>query len=147
MVPSSLILPIKSSSLRPSLCPILVFFPLISDIKVKEQSLETLARNRKIYEPPRYMTIPTACSQLLEIESQENLGVCTPNTLAVGLARVGAEDEKIVVGTLEELQSVDFGGPLHSLIVVGRKGTHEVEVEFLRGFLVQGSRALEGLGE
>ena len=64
----------------------------------------------------------------------------------MGLARVGAEDERIVVGTLEELRGVDFGTPLHSLIVVGRKGVHEVEVEFLRGFLLGGSRALEGLG-
>lgn len=93
------------------------------------------------------MTIPQACSQLLEIESQEQQGVCTPTTLAVGLARVGAEDEKIVVGTLEELRGVEFGAPLHSLIVVGGRGVHEVEIEFLRGFLVGGSRALEGLEE
>lgn len=119
---------------------------LITDIKVKEQSLENLARNRKIYEPPRYMTIPQACTQLLEIESGEQQEVCTPSTLAVGLARVGAEDEMIVVGTLEELTTVEFGAPLHSLIVVGKKGVHEIEVEFLRGFLVGGSKALDGLG-
>jgi diphthine methyl ester synthase len=115
------------------------------DIKVKEQSLENLARGRKIYEPPRYMSISTACQQLLEIEEEQGQGICAPNTLAVGLARVGADDETIIAGTLEELQHVDFGEPLHSLIIVG-KHIHEVEVEYLRGFIVN-EKALEGLGQ
>ena len=114
------------------------------DIKVKEQSLENLARGRKIYEPPRYMPISTACEQLLEIEEEQGLGVCTADILAVGLARVGSDDEKIVAGTLEELKTVDFGGPLHSLILVG-KHIHELEIEYLRGFIIN-ERVLDGLG-
>ena len=108
---------------------------LIADIKVKEQSLENLMRGRKIYEPPRYMSIATACEQLLEVEREERSGVCSPNTLAVGLARVGADNEKIVAGSLDELKTVDFGGPLHSLILVGKR-VHELEIEYLRGFVV-----------
>ena len=114
------------------------------DIKVKEQSLENLARGRKIFEPPRYMSISTACEQLLEIEEEEGSGICAPDALAVGLARVGAEDEKIVAGTLEELRHVDFGGPLHSLILVG-KHIHELELEYLRGFIIN-EKTLESLG-
>jgi diphthine synthase len=34
------------------------------DIKVKEQSDENLARGRKIYEPPRFMSTQVACDQL-----------------------------------------------------------------------------------
>jgi diphthine methyl ester synthase len=117
---------------------------LTVDIKVKEQSLENLARGRKIFEPPRYMSIGTACEQLLETEEEQGSDVCTKDTLAVGLARVGADDEKIVAGTLEELKDVDFGGPLHSLILVG-KHIHELEVEYLRGFVVN-EKVLEGLG-
>lgn len=116
---------------------------LTADIKVKEQSIENLARGRKIYEPPRYMSISTACEQLLEIEEEQGLGVSPPNALAVGLARVGAEDEKIVAGTLDELKGVDFGGPLHSLVLVG-KNVHELELEYLRGFVVN-EKVLEGL--
>ena len=117
---------------------------LTEDIKVKEQSLENLARGRKIFEPPRYMSIGTACEQLLEIEEDEKQGICTRDTLAVGLARVGADDEKIVAGTLDELKDVDFGGPLHSLVLVG-KHLHELEAEYLRGFIVN-EKVLEGLG-
>jgi len=91
------------------------------------------------------MSIATACEQLLEIEEEQGLGVCTPDTLAVGLARVGADDEKIVAGTLEELKQVDFGGPLHSLVLVG-KNIHELEVEYLRGFVVN-EKALDGLAK
>ena len=89
------------------------------------------------------MSIATACEQLLEIEEQEGMGVCPPSALAVGLARVGAEDEKIVAGTLEELKDVDFGGPLHSLVLVGTN-VHDLELEYLRGFIVN-EKSLEGL--
>jgi diphthine synthase len=40
------------------------------DIKVKEPTLESLARGRKVYEPPRYMTINQAIEQLLEVEAK-----------------------------------------------------------------------------
>ena len=111
---------------------------------MKEQSLENLARGRKVFEPPRYMSISIACEQLLEIEEEEKQGICTQDSLAVGLARVGADDEKIIAGTLEELKYLDFGGPLHSLILVGNH-IHELEIEYLRGFIVN-EKALEGLG-
>lgn len=41
---------------------------VLLDIKVREQSLENMARGRKIYEPPRYMTVGQCASQMLEIE-------------------------------------------------------------------------------
>ncbi|KAF5909809.1 diphthine methyl ester synthase, partial [Clarias magur] len=37
------------------------------DIKVKEQSMENLMRGRKVYEPPRFMTVARAAEQLLEV--------------------------------------------------------------------------------
>ena len=49
--------------------------------------------------------------------------------MCVGLARLGSEDQKIVSGTMKELQSVDFGAPLHCLVIVGK--THPVEEEML----------------
>jgi len=41
---------------------------MLLDIKVKEQSLENMARGRKIYEPPRYMTVAQCAEQMIEIE-------------------------------------------------------------------------------
>eukprot|EP00889_Picochlorum_renovo_P005802 jgi/Picre1/32832/NNA_008162.t1 len=40
------------------------------DIKTKEPSLESLARGKVVYEPPRFMSIHTAVEQLLEIEDK-----------------------------------------------------------------------------
>ena len=40
------------------------------DIKVKEPTLESLARGKRVYEPARYMSIKTAVEQLLEVEEK-----------------------------------------------------------------------------
>lgn len=43
--------------------------------------------------------------------------VCTKQTRALGVARLGSFDsQQIVSGTLEELQLMDLGPPLHSLV-------------------------------
>ncbi|KAL6295587.1 hypothetical protein ACE6H2_003729 [Prunus campanulata] len=99
------------------------------DIRVKEPTLESLCGGRKQYEPPRYMSINTAIEQLLEVEDNRGESAYDENTMCVGLARLGSEDQKIVSGTMKELQSVDFGAPLHCLVIVGK--THPVEEEML----------------
>ncbi|KAF3917419.1 hypothetical protein ABW21_db0206495 [Orbilia brochopaga] len=42
---------------------------VLLDIKVKEQSEQNLARGRKIYEPPRYMTVAQCAQQMLSVEA------------------------------------------------------------------------------
>ncbi|EGD91237.2 diphthine synthase [Trichophyton rubrum D6] len=108
---------------------------VLLDIKVKEQSLENMARGRKIYEPPRYMTVAQCAEQMLETEAERKEGICGPESLAIGAARVGAVDQQLVVGTLEELTKVDLGKPLHSLVLLGTK-THELERDYIRRFAV-----------
>ncbi|CAL1711746.1 unnamed protein product [Somion occarium] len=114
---------------------------VLLDIKVKEQSEENLARGRKIYEPPRYMSITQAVSQLIEIEELREGGILTPDkTLAIAMSRVGGSEgqERIVSGTLSELLSQPpevFGEPLHSLVIVGRR-LHHLEVEYAETFAV-----------
>ncbi|KIP09003.1 hypothetical protein PHLGIDRAFT_103441 [Phlebiopsis gigantea 11061_1 CR5-6] len=114
---------------------------LLLDIKVKEQSEENLARGRKIYEPPRYMSIPQAVAQLVEVEAARGAGVLAPDaTLAIAVSRVGGGggQERIVSGTLAELLAqppAAFGAPLHSLVLVGRR-LHHLEVEYAETFAV-----------
>ncbi len=122
---------------------------ILLDIKVKEQSLENMARGRKIYEPPRYMTVGQCCEQMLEISAlklaeardngkeEEEEEVYGPESLAVGAARVGGKTEKFVSGTLKELCEQDevLGGPLHSLVLLGKR-THELESDYVREFAV-----------
>jgi len=114
---------------------------VLLDIKVKEQSEENLARGRKIYEPPRYMSITTAVSQLLETESIRQQKILNPeSTLAIALSRVGGgqDNERIVAGTLQELlhhSPESYGQPLHSLVIVGKR-LHHLEVEYASEFAI-----------
>ena len=101
------------------------------DIKVKERSLENLIKNRNIFEPPRFMSVGEALSQLTELISDE-----VPSTThIVGVARIGKSDQTIKFGTIDEFTQTlanQMGGPLHSLIVCG--DLHEMEIEFLEQF-------------
>lgn len=108
---------------------------ILLDIKVKEQSLENMARGRKIYEPPRYMTVAQCASQMLEIEEERKEGIYGPDSLAVGAARVGADDQKLAAGTLKQLAEADLGEPLHCVILLGKR-THDLERDFIRDFAI-----------
>jgi len=105
------------------------------DIKVKEQSIENLIKGKKIYEPPRYMTVNLCVKQLLEVEETKKEGVCREDTLCFGLARIGHPDQKIVSGTLKELLDVEFGPPLHSFIITGN--LHALEAEMFNFYRVK----------
>ncbi|KAG8904062.1 diphthine synthase [Tulasnella sp. 403] len=103
------------------------------DIKVKEQSEENLARGRKIYEPPRYMSPNIALHQILS--AAESLGaheLGAQKTLGITVSRLGALNQKFVAGTLGELASLPeetFGEPLHAMVIVGKR-LHPLEVEY-----------------
>lgn len=108
------------------------------DIKVKEPDFDAMARGKIVYLPPRYMTVNCASEQLIEAEETEGGGVYNAGeTLCVGMARLGQKDQCIIAGTLEELTSQDFGGPLHCMIICGE--LHDLELQFLQRFLVPGS--------
>ncbi|KAL3634244.1 hypothetical protein CASFOL_021298 [Castilleja foliolosa] len=104
------------------------------DIKVKEPSFESLCRGKKVYEPPRYMTINTAIEQLLEVAQNCSEPVYNEETICVGMGRVGCEDQVIVAGTMKQLLAVDFGDPLHCLVIVG--DTHPVDEEMLKSYKI-----------
>ena len=116
---------------------------LAQDIKVKEQSIENLLRGRKVYEPPRFMTVRQCCEQLMEVEAKHGQNVCGPSTRAFGLARVGASDQLILSGTLQSLCEVDFGAPLHAVVIVG--ATDHIEEEMI-AFYAQEHRVGSGEG-
>ena len=49
--------------------------------------------------------------------------------MCVAVARVGQKSQKIVAATMKDMMSVDMGGPLHSLVIVGK--ADEVEKKML----------------
>ncbi|XP_011863670.1 PREDICTED: diphthine synthase isoform X2 [Vollenhovia emeryi] len=105
------------------------------DIKVKEPTLESITRRKKEYMPPRFMNVNEAAGQLMAIldnkiqDGQKDLAF-TQRSLAVGLARVGCEDQHIVACPLQDMTRVDLGPPLHCLVIPAEK-LHPLELEFL----------------
>merc|ERR1719156_117218 len=77
------------------------------DIKVKEQSEENLMRGRKIFEPPRYMTVAQGLEQLLEIEATRGTAVFS-KSVVVGVARVGREDMAVASGAADKVAEADL---------------------------------------
>lgn len=67
----------------------------------------------------RYMTVNQGARLLLEIEDAAGGGDLR-NSLAVGIARAGAEDASVKADLLKDLLNYDFGGPLHILVVPAR---------------------------
>lgn len=119
---------------------------LLLDIKVKEQSIENMARGRLIYEPPRYMSIATAAEQMLEIEEKRNQKAYSANTPCIGVSRLGSPTQAFRADTLGELVNYDCGEPLHSLIILGNK-VHELETDFIADFSPDQERLRKAINE
>lgn len=103
------------------------------DIKVKEPTKEELRLGKTLSEPkPRFMTVKQGLEILEKIEEKRQEKAISQDTLVIGLARIGQKDQKIIAGTLKEIKSVDFGTPLHSLIIPG--SLHSIEEEMLNLF-------------
>ncbi|KAJ5937704.1 Diphthine methyl ester synthase [Penicillium verhagenii] len=83
---------------------------VLLDIKVKEQSMENLARGRRIYEPPRYMTVAQCAQQMLEVEEDRK--------------------ERCLCA-----RSPGNGSCASCLVLLGRR-THDLERDYIRQFAV-----------
>ena len=89
------------------------------DIKVAERTVENMMRNRKIYEPPRFMSVKQASEQLLKIADTKENAKINSETLAIGVARIGHDDQKLIAAKLQDFLNIDMGPPLHSLVIPG----------------------------
>jgi diphthine synthase len=73
-------------------------------------------------EEDRFMTINQALETLVKLGLSEE-------TIAVGFARMGSEDQIIKAGKIKELIKFDFGKPQHVLVIPGK--LHFIEEEAL----------------
>ncbi|XP_026669043.1 diphthine methyl ester synthase isoform X1 [Ceratina calcarata] len=91
------------------------------DIKVKEPTIESIVKKKREYMPPQFMSVSEAAVQLLQIiedrKETQVPGALNESSLAVGLARVGWDNQSIEVCTLEEMARTELGPPLHCLII------------------------------
>ena len=55
------------------------------------------------------------------------------DSIAIGVARVGHDDQNMVAAPLKDLLNMDFGSPLHSLVIPGQLQILEQDaVNFLK---------------
>lgn len=106
------------------------------DIKVAEPSPEDLRRSLVSSQtaviqpmPPRFMTVNEGLRVLHLLEEKRGEGVIAKDEYVIGVARVGHPNMRIVAGTFSEVLAVDFGAPLHAIIIPGK--LHEIEKESL----------------
>ena len=76
----------------------------------------------------RYMTIHEAIGLLEQMAAEKKMHV----PLYVGIARAGSDNPLVRAGTADTLKSVDFGPPLHVLIVPAE--LHDMERSYLEMF-------------
>ena len=101
------------------------------DIKVKEPTLESLARGKREYLPARYMTVNVAIEQLLDISLKRDVPALVEETLVVAALRIGTDEQQYVCGSMAALKDMDLGAPLHSMIIPCCANLHEVEWDLL----------------
>lgn len=107
------------------------------DIKVAEPSREDLLKGNNNPQPPRFMTIQQGIDVLRRLEAKHGLGVITDDTIVIGVARLGGVNNvpEICSGKIKDLVDVDFGRPMHSLIVPA-PDLHHMEEEMLHQWCV-----------
>ncbi len=98
--------------------------------------MESLARGKPVFMPPRYMETKRAAEQLLEsAQTEDPEAPCfTAETKCFGLARIATKTQFIVSGTLQDFaQNIEMGPPMHSLAICGE--LHEIEEQMYNHFL------------
>jgi diphthine synthase len=100
--------------------------------------IETMLANREMnlhtlfyldIQHDRFMTIPEAIDLIGEMAARNG---CSAPPLYIGIARAGSSDPVVTAGSAKELGDVDFGPPLHVLIVPAE--LHVIEQEYLEMF-------------
>ena len=81
------------------------------------------------------MSTLTAINQLLSLDTAE---LDPTKTLAISIASLGSQDQVHLAGTLSTLSQCSeeqFGKPLHSFVIVGKR-FHPMERDFAKRFAV-----------
>ena len=101
-----------------------------------EHGLHTLMLLDLNIEREKYLTIPQAIQRLLDTGDLE------PDTLLVGVARLGSRNPEIRADTATELIQHDFGDPPYALIAPGR--LHFLEEEALEALAGCPRKVIQG---
>jgi len=100
--------------------------PLTTILSNMRQNLHTL-----VYldiQPDRYMSVHEG----IDILERHMEGTQDSITLYVGIARAGSSSPVVAAGSASQLKTIDFGPPLHILVIPST--LHAIEEEYLKKF-------------
>ena len=84
------------------------------------------------------MSVNEGLNELIEAsekcEKEEYRGVIGLESLCFGLARIGSETQVIKCGKIKDVLHMDFGMPLHSIVICG-KTLFSIEKEVFQFYL------------
>jgi len=80
----------------------------------------------------RYMTANEGLRLLMNMETRVGRGVITKDTVVGVVARAGSDDCMVRAGPIGRMLDMEFGPPLHSVVVPGK--LHFMEEEALKAF-------------
>ncbi|MEF8879384.1 MAG: diphthine synthase [Candidatus Thermoplasmatota archaeon] len=123
------------------------YFPM-SPYKVisknKEMDLHTLVLLDIQADKQKFMTADEALDLLLRMEEKEKKGLIEPDSVLCVVARAGSDEPMVRADALKNLQKMDFGSPLHTLVVPGDLHFMEIDaLEVLAGLPAQLSEKLQ----
>jgi diphthine synthase len=111
--------------------------PLDGIAQNRGQDLHTLVLLDLRPEEPRFMTAGEALRILTERDAESPQPILPADSAVAVVARVGTETARAWYGTRHQLEGVDFGPPLHSLVVPART-LHFEEKEALERVRIAG---------
>lgn len=98
--------------------------------KNKEHGLHTLVLLDIQADKQIYMTATQGFSVLLEMENIRKEHVISENDIACVVAQAGADETNVKADKISQLKNLDFGPPLHTIVIPG--DLHFMEIEALK---------------
>lgn len=97
-------------------------------------------------ENERYMTANEGLDLLLRMENNCKQHLFSNETIACVVARAGASDAVVAANTVSRLRSMDFGPPLHTLVIPGNLHFIEQEaLELIAGLPAEAAKKIQKL--
>ncbi len=116
--------------------------PFLDDYRRLETPYNILRENRLLEmhtlflldlkpEEKKFMTANQALEILEGIEKRKKENIIKKGMMVIGCARLGSDNFMIKAGSIEKIKQINFGKPLHCLIIPAKK-LHFAEEEMLR---------------
>lgn len=96
----------------------------------KEMGLHTLVLLDIQEDKNRYMTANEGIKLLLKMEEKHKEGLFNKDSILCVVARAGSDNPVTIAGTINDIIDIDYGPPLHSLVMPGK--LHFMEIEALQ---------------